>query len=171
MLNPNMDWAMNPQRLEAEYQKNERLYIGNLTSFKIVEIKGDERKLTPQQTTPYSTDLFDGYFIDTYYALCQVCAKDARDLIPNCMLVICMDIRRRDINRPFYFDSLVAVGLHNALYGLKDVKSSSFKYYSLLMHIFLYKGLKVWHPNLQIITVVKGEQLSPRIDLHLGLTH
>lgn len=54
---------------------------------------------------------------------------------------------------------MVAEGLHNALSDLKLGKSNIFKYYSLLMHIFLYKGLKVWHPDLGIITKVRGEPL------------
>lgn len=143
MLNPNTNWAIDPQELHIEYKENELIYKRKLASFRAPHIKGDDRKLTPQKTSPYNTYLFINYFVDTYYALCQVCVADARNLISNWMLMICMDIQSKDINRPCNYASLVTEGLHNALCDFKMGKSIVFRYYSLLMHIFLYKVLKV----------------------------
>lgn len=53
--------------------------------------------------------------------MCQVCATDAHRIIPKWMLVLCMDIQNRDINRPFDYATLVIEGLHNALYQFERV--------------------------------------------------
>lgn len=159
MINPSTNWAIDPKELDGEYKKNETLYRRRLAYFRPQKVNGDDRKLTPYHFSPYSTNLFVKYFTDTYHSLCQVCAEDANDMIPNRMLVICMDIKNRYINRPFDYASLVVEGLHNALFEFKAKKSINFKYYYLLMHIFVYKGLKVWYPDLQITTTIGGEPL------------
>lgn len=155
-----MDCAINPWELEEEYKKNEKLYREKLASFRPKGTKRYERKLTYRQVAPYNIDLFARYFIDTYYAMCQVCVADAGSMIPNWMLVLCIDILDKDINRHFDYASLVAEGLHNALCNFKMGKSSNFKYYSLLMHIFVYKGRRIWHLDLKLKLVIGGEPLS-----------
>lgn len=159
MLNPNLDCPINPEELEREYKNNERLYREKLASFRPIGLKGDERPLTSKEVSPDNTSLFASYFTNTYYALCQVCGVDARSMIPHWMFVICMDIQDIDINGPFDYTSLVPDGLHKALYELKVKPSLNFRYYSLLLHIFLYKGLKVWHPNLNVSPILSGESL------------
>lgn len=103
------------------------MYRRKLASFRPPRIKGDDRRLTPQQIAPYNVDLFASYFTYAYHALYQVCVVDARDLIPNWMLVICMDIQSRDINRTFDFAFVVAEGLHNSLCDFMTKKSSIFR--------------------------------------------
>lgn len=157
MLNPNFDWDINIDELKLEYDKNKHIYKKKLVQFLHPRFKGEERQLISKKTTSYSVDLFAGYFVD--HALYQVCVVNARDLIPTLMLMVCMDIQNMDINKPFDYASVVAESLHNALSDFKIGKSNIVRYYSLLMHIFLYKGLKVWHPDLKIITKIRGEPL------------
>lgn len=93
ILNPNMDWPINPKELERKNKSNKGLYRDNLAYFKSKGLTTDKRQLTSKQVALYNVNLFLGYFKDTYYALCQIlCLVDARNMIRNWMLVLCVEI-------------------------------------------------------------------------------
>lgn len=160
ILNVNVYWPINPKELVKEYKNHERLYRDKILAFRPIHLKRDERTLTSKDVAPCNINLFVGYFRHTYYVLCQIYGVDAQSMIPNQMLVLCMDIQNRDINKPFNYANILAEGLHKSLCDLKKGPSFNFNYYYILMHILMYNlGFKVWYSYLKVVPVLRCESL------------
>lgn len=159
MLDERKSWPLNVDELSGKFKSHDRIYRSRVPAFRPTHLIRDEKALTLMDQPPYSIYLFVSYLNDTYFSLCQVLGLDAKLIIPNWMLVLCMDIQRGDHDRDFDCESLLSNKLHDTICQFRVGPSMHFKNYSILMHILSFDGLKVCHEVLKARPMVEGEFL------------
>lgn len=63
-------------------------------------------------------DLFENYFVNTYYALCKVLDIDVKLLAHLMMMVI--DMQNRNLNRNLHYAKIILDGIHRELMAIKS---------------------------------------------------
>ena len=74
--------------------------------------------------------------------LCKVFGDDECEFMPITFIYMMIQISSFGVDIIFYFGSLIVEEIHIGLIGIAKGKiEKTFGFYSLLMHIFLYKGV------------------------------
>lgn len=93
---------------------------------------------------PFDCVDFEDYFKNTYYVECQFLHKEYDIKMDISLMTLEIDIQHKYQNRAWNYATYIVEHLHEDLMKLKDATLPlSYRHYSLLMHLLLWKSRKV----------------------------
>lgn len=95
----------------------------------------------PNTEEPFSLSLFTLRAKGVYWSLCQILGEDAKKNMPNHYMLMIAQILNPSLVVTFDYASFITDAIHGGLIGITNGKvDRPFAWYSLLMHLFLFKG-------------------------------
>lgn len=95
----------------------------------------------PNTMEPFSLNLFTLRAKGLYWSLWQILKEDAESNMPTHYMLIIAQILNPCLAMTFDYASYITDAIHEGLIGIKNGKvDRPFGWYSLLMHLFLFKG-------------------------------
>lgn len=114
----------------------------------------------PNTQEPFSLSMFTLRDKGMYWALCQVLGEDAEANMPNHYLLMIAQILNPSLAITFDYASFIGDAIHGGLIGIKNGKvDRPFGWYSLLMHLFLFKGGDYFASGLDLVKEKEGEKM------------
>lgn len=114
----------------------------------------------PNTQEPFSLSMFTLRAKGMYWALCQVLGEDAESNMPNHYLLMIVQILNPSLAITFDYASYIADAIHGGLMGIKNGKvDRPFGWYSLLMHLFLFKGGDYFASGMDLVKEKEGEKM------------
>lgn len=118
----------------------------------------------PNTQEPFSLSMFTLRAKGMYWALCQVLREDAEANMPNHYLLMIVQILNPSLAITFDYASFIADAIHGGLIGIKNGKvDRPFGWYSLLMHLFLFKGGDYFASGLDLVKEKEGEKMPVQL--------
>ena len=94
-------------------------------------------------------------------SLCQVLGVDELEQIPGYMVFMMAQILQYGLTSIFYFATFLAEEIHKGFICIvKEEFENPFGWYSLVMHICLYKGSSIFGKNMVLGKVQEGVEMS-----------
>ena len=164
-LEPLSDYhvPINLVELENEYKakKDEirkgalRAHIGTIGALPVI---------TAASREPFKKSLFTSRAVEIYRTLCRVIGEDEQDSMPIGLMYMMVQIASFGVDVIFYFASYLAEEIHTGLVGIAKGKvEKTFGHYSLLMHMFLFKGMTYFGTEMELNREENGEALPVQL--------
>lgn len=141
-LEPLLDFdvPINLLELEKEYKVKRDIIRGGALRAHIGTI-GTLPVITTASKEPFKKSLFTSQAVEIYRTLCHVLGEDEHDFMPVDLMYMMIQIASFSIDVIFDFASFLAEEIHIGFIGIARGKvEKTFGHYSLLMHMFLFKG-------------------------------
>lgn len=129
------------QELEKEYLSKKdkvrqgalRAHIGTIGNFMVI---------TSSTMEYFKKGYFTFQVVEIYMNLCRVFGEDEQNFMPINFMYVIAQISSFNADIIFYFASYLAEDIHTGLVGIAKGKvEETFGHYSLLMHMFFFKGV------------------------------
>ena len=109
---------------------------------------------------PFKKDIFTFWAIEMYRTLCQVSGEDEKNAMPTSFMYMMIQITSFGVDFVFDFANYLAEEIHVGLVGIAKGKvEKTFGHYSLLMHMFLLKGVTYFGKEMELNRDQDGEAL------------
>ena len=116
--------------------------IGTTTNFLVI---------TTSSREPFKKEYFTSQAMEAYRTLCQVFGEDEKNFMPISFMYMITQIASFGVDVIFYFASYIAEEIHIGLVGIAKGKvHKTFGHYSLLMHMFLFKGVAYFGKEMKL---------------------
>lgn len=113
---------------------------------------------------PFSLNLFTLRAKDMYWALCQIFGKDAEKNMPTHYMLMIAQIVNPSLAITFDYASHLTDAIHAALVRINNGKvDRPFGWYSLLMHMFLLKGVDYFVKEMDLVKVKDKEEMPVQL--------
>ena len=148
------------QGLEKEYMSNKdairqgaiRAHIGTIKKFLVI---------TKSSREPFKKEYFTSRAVEAYMTLCQVFGEDESNVMLISFMYMIIQIASFGVDVIFDFSSYLAEKIHTSLVGIVKIKvEKKFGHYSLLMHMFLFKGVAYFGKEMKLNKEQDGEAPS-----------
>lgn len=164
-LEPLSDYhvPINLPELENEYSAKKdvirtgalRAYIGTIGTLPVITAASKE---------PFKKILFTSRTIKIYRTLCRVFGEDEQDFMHIGLMYMMVQIASFGIDIIFDFASYLAEEVHIGLLAIAKGKVEKiFGHYSLLMHMFLLKGVTYFGKEMELNREENGEALPVQL--------
>lgn len=98
--------------------------------------------VTASTKEPFNKDFFTTRAIEIYMTLCRVFGEDEQNFVPIKFMYMMTQISSFSVDIIFDFTSYIVEEIHIGLNGIAKIKvEKTFGHYSLLMYMFLFKGV------------------------------
>ena len=92
--------------------------------------------------------------------LCRVFGENEQNFMLISFMYMIAQISSFGVDFVFYFDSYLVEEIHTGLVGIAKGKvDKNFGHYSLLMHVFLFKGVTYFGKEMDLNIECEGEDL------------
>jgi len=138
------------KRLEKEHMsKKDAIRQGTLRAH-IGKI-GTLPAITTSSREPFKGAYFNTTVVEAYKTLCRVFREDEKKLMPMSFMYMITQISSSSVDIIFDFASFLAEEIHNGLVGIvKGKVEKIFGHYSLIMHMFLFKGVTYFGKEMKL---------------------
>ena len=155
--------SINLPELESEYKTKKdairggalRTHIGTIGSLPVI---------TAASREPFKMSLFTSRAVEIYRTLCLVLGEDEQEFMPIGLMYMMIQIASYGVDVIFDFASFLAEEIHSGLVGIaKGNLNRIFGHYSLLMHMFLFKGVTYFGDEMELNREENGEILPVQL--------
>lgn len=145
-LNPNAKMPINFLSLGRKYKQDKCSFkVKWLPLHRREKKEGKPISFWRTDVEPYDFQIFENYFINTYFVVFQVLGIYVQTKMLVHLIMLTIDIQHTYTNTFFDFASFISNGIHKALLDMKQHRPIvHFRWHSLLRHILLYCGSKAW---------------------------
>ena len=164
-LEPLSDYhvSINLPELEKEYIMKKDIIRGGALRTHIGTI-GSLPVITAASREPFKMSLFTSRAIEIYRTLCRVIGEDEQEFMPIGLMYMMIQIASFGVDVIFDFASFLAEEIHMGLVEIaKGNLNRTFGHYSLLMHMFLFKGVAYFNDEMELNREENGEILPVQL--------
>lgn len=116
--------------------------------------------ITTSSREPFQRAYFNTRAVEIHRTLYRVFGRDEEKLMPMDFMYMVAHISSFDLDIIFDFSSYLAEEIHDGLIGIAKGKvEKTFGHYSLLMHMFLFKGATYFGKEMELNREENGEPL------------
>ena len=109
---------------------------------------------------PFKKEFFTSKALEIYMTLCSVFGEDEQSFMPIKFMYVMALISFYGVDIIFFFSSYIVEEIHIGLVGIwKRKMENTFGHYSLLMHMFLFKGATYFGKEMILNRECEGEAL------------
>lgn len=118
----------------------------------------------PSKVKPFPMNFFTLRAKGVYQSLCQFFGEDGENAMPTHYMLMMAQILNPSIAVAYEFAPYLANVIHEGLIGSNNAKvDRPFGQYSMLMHMFLFKGAKYFAKDMDLLRVKDGEGMSVQL--------
>lgn len=142
---------INEETLKQEYDKTHISFRVHVLLRFLAEIAGWKIVIGPHDKEPFPINYFVSYFKRTFYSICKIIGYDHVFGIPMAWMYMVAHIQHPQYCAVYDYAGFLSKIMHEGIIRLKKGKSAvRFSWYSLLMHMFLYKGAVYFGHNIDL---------------------
>lgn len=118
----------------------------------------------PSTIEPFPMNFFTLRVKGVYWSLCQIFGEDVENVMPTYYMLMMAQILSLSIAIAYEFAHNLANVIHEGLIGINISKEDRpFIKYSLLMHMFLFKGVDYFAKGIDLLRVKDGENMPVQL--------
>lgn len=113
---------------------------------------------------PFSLNWFTLRAKGLYWSLCQIFGEDVEVNMPTHYMLMIAQILNPSLAVTFDYAPYITDAIHEGLIGIKNAKvDRPFGWYSLLMHLFLFKGGDYFAIEMDLVKEKDGEKMPVQL--------
>lgn len=147
--------------MKQEYVRAQPLFRLKLLPPHLARVGSSMIHISPTDREPFRLSCFANHFLTNFYSLCQSLGFSPNTVMPIAYMFMGAQIQHLNFSVVYDYSSFLVERIHEGLLNLYVGDTSTpFFWYSLLMHIFLYKNADFFSEKMELRKEMNGEKLS-----------